>query len=384
EPWRAIYTPAPHLRVLDLELYDLKGVKNPSLNPLFDHNAPSLRTFHVRHLKFATHAPWLAGIRSLQIGHPFTATDLLSVLTMTPLLENLRVNDLSEGEQGAVATHPTPISLPNLNHVVLWLDVIISDALLECIIPGRGCSLSIHASRVGPASTTPNNLSKSFQTLSKYAQDFSNVHTPPFASIGICYSASSFHYKMMEKSKSKSLLEFSVSVSASFGGNLSIQMIATILNALIMPTTFKRTTELELELFDPPTADLNLGTILLSFRAIHTLVMKEWMLRYLLKLQEEDTNHILFPHLQVIKVTILNSSYFNGINGSIFRFLRSRRDAGHPIQTLDLMERNESMSPRLEYLEEMKGMKILWKTRDTKEEILEYVCGSGHPEKIPF
>ncbi|KAF8802896.1 hypothetical protein BYT27DRAFT_6749923 [Phlegmacium glaucopus] len=258
EPWRAIYTPAPHLRVLDLELYDLKGVKNPSLNPLFDHNAPLLRTFHVIHLKFATHAPWLAGIRSLQIGYPFTATELLNVLTMTPLLENLCVYNLSEKEQGALATHPTQISLPNLNHVVLWLDVIMSGAFLECIIPGRGCSLSIRASRIGQASTTPNNLSKTFQTLSKYAQDFSNVHTPPFVSITIFSSA--FYYKMMENSESKSSLEFSISIKVSYMEDLSMQKIATILNILIMPTTFKRTTELELELFDPPTADLNLAT----------------------------------------------------------------------------------------------------------------------------
>jgi len=162
-----------------------------------------------------------------------------------------------------------------------------------------------------------------------------------------------------------------------------MQMIAMILNALIMPT-FKGTTELGLELFEPPTADLNLGTILFSFCAIHTLATEERMLDYLLKLQEEDTNHILFPHLQVLKITILNSSHFKGINGSIFQFLPSRRDAGHPIQTLDLTKCNPDVSPNLKYLEEMEGMKILWKTWKTEDEILEYNCGSGHPEKIPF
>lgn len=223
-------------------------------------------------------------------------------------------------------------------------------------------------------STFPEN----FRPLSWFAEEYCNVQKPSIISLDS--SSKSFSFQL--KGARQDQVGFSVCASSlHYFDALPPTTISSLFTACNVPSV-KALSEIELKNLGFSAEFLIMGPALFTFTAIVTLSTSERMLRNLLAL-EDKSNSTLFPRLKHLKLDTLNSSYFSGADGDVFHFLRSRRDTSCPIETLDLTQCNPDISPRLSHLEEMTGLKILWQMWGS-DEIFEYVCGSGHPEKIPF
>jgi hypothetical protein len=371
--WRAIYTPAPRLQVFDVRFYGIHN-KGPPSDPLFNDVAPLLHAFRAEDIKFRCQAPWLSVLRSLHIKSSITVADLLKSLEMMPLLTTLRF-DRSMATDPVTDVCLPSVSLPKLNHITLWwLNPVECNTLLQHVTPRRGCSLKIYGMGAGVHSTFPEN----FRSLSRFAEEYYDVQKPSIISLDI--ASKTFRFEL------KGALQDQVSFSVDAGWlqhfeALPPAMISNLLTSCTVPSV-KALSEIELRGLGFSDEVLTVGPALFTFTAIVTLSCSERILRNIFAL-EDKWKSTLFPLLKHLKLDALNSSYFMGPNGDVSHFLRSRRDASRPIQTLDLMKCNPDVSPRLSYLEEMTGLKILWQMWGS-EENFEYVCGSGHPEKIPF
>lgn len=373
--WRAIYTPAPRLQVFDFKLHHIPGESELSVGPLFDNVAPSLHIFRVNHIRLRSQAPWFSGIQSLDIRHSFTVAELLETLKMMPSLRSLHFAELSSKGLDAGITLPS-VCVPELRTITLSLDIANCNTLLEHMTAERGCSLVIHDSRIGPQSSFPRGEILPLRGVSRFAEDYYHLRRPSMISLDI--SSRAFHFELPDLS-AQGMQGFSISVR-SHQQPLSAISVGNILSSCIAPS-FRLLTEIELKCRGFFSADLKLDTALLALTGIHSLYTDERMLGYLLFLQERSSN-IIFPQLKVVKVDLFHKNYFRA-DGYVLTFLRSRRDAGHPIHTLDLTQCNPDVSPRLMQLEEVTDLKIVWRMPGS-DEIFEYECGSGHPEKIPF
>lgn len=117
-----------------------------------------------------------------------------------------------------------------------------------------------------------------------------------------------------------------------------------------------------------------------NFSAIHTLDTDEGTIDHLVEAQN-DFPELIMPELQAIMISS-NWASFNS-SSSIFELLDSRRKLGKPIQVLDLTQCNSDFGELMPFLEDFDGFKVVWTTWND-DGVLEYVCGSGHPERLPY
>ncbi|KAF8889208.1 hypothetical protein CPB84DRAFT_1826665 [Gymnopilus junonius] len=320
--WEEIYTPAPRLQVFDVELFYVDRKYEPATS-LFNNVAPFLHTFHSKYIKFGPQALCFSGLRSLHIeSTTLTVAELLKALSTMPMLTALRFDSFVAAEPDSDVSLPSSVSLPQFTRIRLWLDIVRCMRLLDRMILSRSCSLTIHDVR---------KMLSDPRTLSNFR---------PYFTQGLSIQAKDMAY---------------LSGSDALPETLSLSLL-TACNV----SSVKALPEIELDCLEFTSADLTVNTILSSFSAITTVSSGERMLGNLLALQEKSSS-ILFPNLKEIRLDILNSSFFRSSDGDVTRFLHSRRDAGLPIQTLDLTSCTPDLSPHLSRLEEMTGLKILSK-----------------------
>ncbi|KAF8972315.1 hypothetical protein BDZ97DRAFT_1784151 [Flammula alnicola] len=143
-------------------------------------------------------------------------------------------------------------------------------------------------------------------------------------------------------------------------------------------------------LFSNRTLDSNVQHFLLSLPSIETLETTLDSLKQLLPLPDNISaasdgygDYIcrpVFPFLRIVKIYELGIKTLPSDASTIFlSFLTWRTHAGVPIQTLDLT--TLKLFAKMEFLEEVEGLKVIWKKG---EDIEEYVCGSGNAQRLHF
>ena len=120
--------------------------------------------------------------------------------------------------------------------------------------------------------------------------------------------------------------------------------------------------------------------------SVHTLFTDVNALALSMYLTSEENMNIpgrpntILPSLSVVNLE-MHTSYRDNfpVDEQTAAFFLSRLQSGYPVRTLNLSDKNSEpflTSPNLDALEEVKGLKVIYKLRPTKE-IFEYICGSG-------
>ena len=97
--------------------------------------------------------------------------------------------------------------------------------------------------------------------------------------------------------------------------------------------------------------------------------------------KQTDKPIVIFPHVKTVRLNNLGVTHFYGDQGALYKYLHTRIEDGCPINMLDLTKCCVGVMPRVDFLEEMTGLKILWSRREVKD-TFEYICGSGNPGRL--
>ncbi|KAF8884287.1 hypothetical protein CPB84DRAFT_158859 [Gymnopilus junonius] len=167
--WQEFYMPAPFLKVFDVVFVGMA----PTSVPFFNNIAPVLHTFRSQDIKLGSQAAWLSGLRSLKLKDCISVSQLLNALQMMPELSSLVFGNLIPDNSISLAHFPS-ISLPKLNQITFFHDIIECMMLLEHVIPKPGCSLAIYDYRLHSRSEIPRNTT--FGPLSQIAEAYYQTH----------------------------------------------------------------------------------------------------------------------------------------------------------------------------------------------------------------
>ncbi|KDR79596.1 hypothetical protein GALMADRAFT_243693 [Galerina marginata CBS 339.88] len=374
--WRSIsiYRPAPRLQVFDVDFDGIPTGAPSTLtsNTLFADDAPLLHTIHLADIKFNPQATWATNIRSIHIGPPFTLLEMLSAFKMMPQLEDIRVEHVqSPTSDKEEVDRRQLVNLPYLTNLRLFCDFKSGISFLENITHARGCFLTFD--------TFGNWEQGPFRPLSKVALDYFTTRVPT----SIALNVSPYGFSIEDKTDNLGPFQrFSIHIKF---GHLRLTTPATgpIVAGFTFPTpVFQFVTQLYLPSLTCSPSETDFHAFFRSLPAVTTLIANEQVIGDFLNMQKE-TSDILFPLLEVVKLDILNITYFRGSSGYLFQFLLARRDLAHPISVLDLREVNSDVAPSLTFLEELTGMQVLWRRWGVDDDF-KYECGSGNPEMLPF
>ncbi|KDR77547.1 hypothetical protein GALMADRAFT_138636 [Galerina marginata CBS 339.88] len=369
---RAIYLPAPRLRVFDLDFHgflpefdvnwEADSSANPTAQALFANEAPFLFTFHAAFIKPNLRAPWFPNIRSLRLGSFFTLTELLDVLKWMQLLEaiNIRQPELISSD-GPLLNGLSHIHLPNLRYIRLESEITTGVALLQRIRPARGCSLSVCVSELGADLRRSENLAAALDSLSKFARDYFTYHFSTSISLEISSDFFSFQDKSNPtNSPSDSILDVSIFLS----DGISSTDISLLLTSFTFPTpAFDSVTTLELK---ASTSEYKIyapfAVFFHSFPSVKKLIIDEAGLNSIFNVQIQNPQS-LFPVLDTLQLDCLpfNLSEWDNIQGIYYTsigvsyFLRLQKNSGHPVSVLDLTTCPMDTAPKLACSDEMTG-----------------------------
>ncbi|PPR01038.1 hypothetical protein CVT26_015640 [Gymnopilus dilepis] len=369
--WTVLYQPAPHLQVFEVRMHGIDRNASPAPRPFFNNSAPLLHTLEALDLKLVTTAPWLCGLRSLNLRNDaMQISDLLKALALMPLLTTLQFEKFGRPGPAVDLNLPSAI-LPELKEINLWVNIVEWGTILEHITPVKGCSLSLHHS-IGEITDDA-----SLQSLPRFVDEYCKTHRPSYAFLDI--ESKCFCFELKPHGEAKPGFSVSVKLPVRSEG-ISPSSFSRFL-VMFSPSSLTYLSEMELHLSQNHLTGRSFKAIL-AFSGLKVLHCDERVLGYFIDIQQ-TSNVILFPNLTQLNLFTLDSSYFRGLDGDLFPFLCHRRDAGYSIQILDLTMCNPDVSPRLTFLEEMKALKLFWQMWSS-DEIFSYECGSGQPEKIPF
>ncbi len=460
--WSALYLPAPNLQTFDIDFSEGQGdishgyyvARDEDVDdtPLFSHNAPMLREFYARALRFDFGAPWLEHLHLLNIDIEITVNEVLTVLEAAPRLRELVIRQLEETELvGEAAPTPGPslpamrVSLQDLSHLVLFASFEAGTTLLAHLDLPRGCTAKIHLTygvnddaeqRTSDSDSDDSDdsdeledsddsdeschLGMQLQTVSRLARNIFRVCTPRkvllvFSQDGLAFEVEDDH----TRDSDDSCFEFRVSFYGDHppapGAPTTVYtttMAMAFLDAFTLPEELAQVTQFRLEnsiadslpdaIFEPFIACLSPSVTLLDApgKTLAYLVEVQERLRAGLsngnsQLADKDRpTVVLFPLVRTLKLDRAAIAYFARDQASaqaqaqargtaLIEYLRARARAGCPIGTLDLTECDADSLPRLDFLEEVVGLRVVWKRWGVKGKgVVDYVCGSGNPGRL--
>jgi hypothetical protein len=114
-----------------------------------------------------------------------------------------------------------------------------------------------------------------------------------------------------------------------------------------------------------------------SFTSVETLTTQDWTgaLATLLEIPEDAP--IIFPSLRTLKMVtplwMSTGGYEHFTEPALLSFLKRRKALAVPIQTLVVMDAWETYEHDLKLLDEISGLKVVWKGGGTMAR--EYICG---------
>ena len=378
--WNPLYLPALNLQTFNLDFYEgdspNKNVDDEYIDaPLFSNNAPMLREFCSRGCRFDLGAPWLRHLHTLHLDIELTINEILATLEATQGLGDLYIRQAVFGE----TTSSLPIiSLPALSRLELFSGIIVGTTLLDHLELPLGCVMKIYL-RNSVSGISEEFCRSSMQTISTLAGNIFQLYAPQKLLLNCSPNALALEADTQADGR------FEFHIWFNFCQAPTTYMTRMFLEGFTLPqlckvTEFCFATSIEL----PVTT---FASFIACLSSITVLDAPERTVEYLVKLQDRlneqaDRPIVIFPLVKTARFDNLGVTYFQGHDGALLEYLLARIEDGCPISTLDLTKCSSGMLPPVDFLEEMTaGLKVLWK-RWGAEDISEYICGSGHPDRL--
>ncbi|KAF8957316.1 hypothetical protein BDZ97DRAFT_1846872 [Flammula alnicola] len=391
-PWHRLGQPNQYLEFFDVYF---RGCPPQSLSAprflLFSDRAPSLLKFHHHNLHFTLQAAWLCHIRLLKMEDltaPFTASELIEAFTRMPLLEVLDVYI----PESPLENNPNLLPYPNLPRLTEFrLSGALSACLtiLEHITPAPGCAVFMTSRNYEVYGNIPGiELANMRRILFQCAEyHFDNYCTTEIlVELREMLSFSRVGHSMQYKTRFPHYvpIEFDLSIICSPG--VPPPFIPVFLDSLPLHK-FANIATLTLDVptvrgFQP--SNPIFIQFLLSFNAVEVLKTSPKTLKFLSEVPKDTP--LFFPLLRTIKIVDMANIQRRYNELHIMPFLILREAAGIPIEVFDLTKWVCPGMGNFGYLEDMTGLKVVWRVwldkNGEKSEVREYVCGSGMPQRL--
>ncbi|KAH9474285.1 hypothetical protein JR316_0013448 [Psilocybe cubensis] len=380
EDWSFLSRPAPCLSQFEIHtMFDAGASDHPSSLPgnIFADQAPQLKSFQMTGAHCDLSLGWTANLQDLTLGGSFSNQAVFEILSNLPLLQSL---DLY-GHIAVPDFEPPIVYLPHLQ--TLYIDTCLE--YLRHIRPPPGCLFRFRENRDKILSR----LSRE-RELSEMYQNYFAAHHPSSLSLMCTKRRFVLHSGIFE-----GLARDTPDMELNFTSHAGIAINSvTYLFQMCSSPLLKEVTRLSMKILHPrPGLLVALKKFSFMLQSLDYLQLDEDTLNILLHWdQESPCSGIVFPRLQNLKLSHL--SHASEIEGGVStesrleRFLFHRRQIGAPIKVLDLTHYQDlavwllDATRSLERLDELKGMKVLYRSVDTPGVILHYECGSGHPDVL--
>ena len=368
ERWLAIHRPTDNLRTifLDFQTHVPEPLRSTT-NVLFSGRAPLLKFATIRRMTFQLPAQWFSQLYAFRIAGQYRASQLMESMSSMSFLEYVELFDLRSDD---AEFWPT-ISFPQLKHLVIDGQFAACLKVLSHTTVPPGCGLQILRADRQEYITDADLLAAS-QVLARYCETYFKVHIPTSIRLSIYRAVFDF----CNIPAGPNIPSFNLRIEKSNGFSSMDLPFEPFLNC-----PFYKVTDLH---FD---ADANV-TFLSSVPKFPNFISLFSTLDRLttqpagLKILVETPTHndgILLPSLKTIRVLHLTGESLSQITG----FLNWRHAVGASIQVLIIiLDSRPLLRLNLSTLEQYSGLKVV--CRRGGQELLEYICGSGTPEKIDF
>ncbi|KDR72278.1 hypothetical protein GALMADRAFT_768063 [Galerina marginata CBS 339.88] len=370
--WNVFWTtPSPHL-----EAFIFKNVVRASPFPpqfqsegdvLFSNHAPLLRVFQGWSIRFDYRASWIGNLRDLTLTFILNVQEALDVLSQAPGLEKVALFPCEVNSAVHVPHHLPKVSLPRLQHIVIRGMVVEVATLLGRIIPAAICELEVHLGR--SEGNTPE-AQACFRNLVLLVFQFIDRS---FKAMGVTECsvevASSFFRCTVPRVGAADCAPFIIV----FQTNSPIHL------GLIFPARYSKaiTSMIFIPRVEHP--DPTRDTFLLSIVSVKTLVLSPLAVVHIEELSRE--NGLIWPLLNEVELRYLGP-LDRRTQDNLVSFLLRRQRAGVPV-VFDITNRGSIGRRKTNWalLDDVEGLKVIWKDSGA---VLEYICGSGHPERLDF
>ncbi|KAF4613358.1 hypothetical protein D9613_010841 [Agrocybe pediades] len=434
--WAFLQEPAPCLRWFGLSARVLNICK---LLPehLFAGNAPLLTDFRIYRdsegkykYKFSTQASWIPNLSAVTFSEEFTVAEVLNALRKMPRLQYLSLYVKSSSgsaadfrgsmmflpalrtlhclhrdpsSAGAVIQCITPsadcaadfrgsmVILPKLRMVHMHGDLSSAGTVLQSIMPSTDCCLRVEVDRYVPLpALAPVGHRLEYQRyeamVAKYLIPYFSLHPP--SSVVFYFGRESCRFYDGHVAQQSPNYQFLFSQYTRY---LPSSSLMEEFNDF---TSFSQVRILHLKTSQgEPFILKELGALSIrvgdSFRLITTLSAEEWILHSLV-LQEPSitATRSLFPALTTLLVPDLSGTKhvpnFELVVPPHQQFIQLRKAIGRPLSVLEIPPTSPAIwkGHDMAHLDVHIGLLVKWKFSGKDPE--EYVCGSGHPERLRF
>ena len=373
--WLSIRRPTENLRSISLR-FPAQPMTTPkplrSTTVLFSGHAPSLRSVTIRHMDFQLPALWLSQLTQLRLAGRFAPGIILRSLSAMPFLEMLEISN----SHGASKPHPNwpKIILPRLKCLITRGPLGASLMLLDHIIPPPGCGLDF-GSQIFVADQGLD-LSTALRVLSRYCEGYFKTYNP--RSIELLLGPTKFGFHTPRNPKID-IPPFDVRIENANGFSSISCLFNPFLDCPLSGVSrilFVADHDLAFLPSDP-----NFSKFISLLSSVIYMDTTPTSLRYLCQIPTER-GVAFFPSLQGVDVARI---YPESV-AQVTDFLLWLKPAGGSIQYLGIgSESNlENRRVSLSSLEKFSGLRVHWTPTSPPYEKLEYICGSGTPERLDF
>lgn len=359
--WAPIFRPAPHLKTCVLHLGTPKVIrylKKEAPGPLLANNAPMLYELNAWRFKFDIHAPWMARLRSLHIGNPFTLCEILTALEMAPNLEYLYVNDISD------SIPPPPlrvVPLPALRQLTLSSRIKECVSVLDYLDVPPLCTLTYSPSKIRSLQEIEEDgFCRSMHVVSTFVARHFRKYTPRY--ISLSHHRNSLLFLV---GRHPNDIKCTLCISCAPYIDLPTYASAVLFRTLTL-REFAHVTKLQLHIDDLLPSEAFIS-FLACFAAVQEVDINERAITHLVDVtntyeitKNENVPSVLFPVLKDLKIVEPTSVYLRYSTGVLTHFVQARRDAGLPLAILDLAQYESNGAPASALLTEVNGLTVRW------------------------
>ncbi|KJA24817.1 hypothetical protein HYPSUDRAFT_214378 [Hypholoma sublateritium FD-334 SS-4] len=353
--WAPLFSPAPHLETFNLNLYSVRPI-NAAIQhefaraDLFSRDAPKLRSLSIKSMRFDLTAPWWKQLRTLELTAIPTVRGVLDILSAVPSLERLRIDNIG----AAVHDDSLPLSpittLPNLEHLTLTVNIEMIILLLDSLQLPLSCTFVL---------SPKEQYQVDIAALSIFVQRYLTCTVgQPKVSL---YRSVQGPIRPRPFPASNDL-DFKCRVNP-----MPQVQISTRRTEKTLPSV-SRTVEYAIWInIDSREIVAPFIALMQAFPSVETLAVDEPVLCFLndIHRSHKPTSgepNVLFPFLRTLQLRTVSVSYSRaGAEGNVARFVHAQGKGWHPLEVLDLTQCQPNIWPDLRFLEQVNGLKVIWK-----------------------
>lgn len=362
--------PAPNLEQFHVESLishgSTSGLEVSIFEDLFSGQAPALRQFCAKTIKIDIQTPWFHNLHSIQLGCVFDVYECLTILSATPNLQHLMI----ENSKGPMSYSPhTIVTLPKLERLKFVLDFWEISFMLDHLRVRHGCSLDLFTGPGMTARHRPESISSTYTrvTSSFYQASRHYFQSHPPRALDVKYSE---NMGMLRDDTYHDSSTFQLGCNSWCDSSV---VLANIFAALAFPE-FAGVTELQLR-YDEFLPITDFPIFLQCLSSVEILQTDEQSLAHLIDAQKllqsaEGRPVIIFPQLRLIKICALrNTIPPPAVGARTVSFIMSRIIDQHPITVLDLTACSDPVKPSrvIPNLQDIRSLKVILKINTTSD-----------------